>query len=270
MNTESGLASGRARQITSVFSFVRPCYNDGMKNDAIDRVKLPKPPRKNTGTVPFIIIGGAILAYSIGAIIWEYYTYGQEMQQYEEEVAVGQHKDATPEQRQLAEGKDETDPPADVLAGYTVEPTHPRAIYIDKIGVRAKVLPMSLNPDRSIQAPINIFDAGWYTESAVPSRAGAVVIDAHASGPTREGLFAYLDTLTKGDTIEVETGDGTRYTYRVVATETVKLEDVDMKKLMLPYGTATHGANFITCAGDWLEGSETFNERAVVYTELVS
>ena len=225
---------------------------------------------KKPSTPVFFAICGVLLAGCVGWIGYEYYTYHQQMRGYEEEVEVATGEDATPRQHQAAEGKDEIEPSGDVLANYVVEPSHPRAIYIEKLGVRARVLPMGLNPDQSIQAPINIFDAGWYTESAVPSRAGAVVIDAHASGPTREGLFAYLDTLTKGDAIEVETGDGTRYTYRVVATETVKLEDVDMKKLMLPYGTATHGANFITCAGDWLEGSETFNERAVVYTELVS
>lgn len=101
-----------------VFSFVRPCYNDGMKNDAIDRVKLPKPPRKNTGTILFIIIGGAILVYAIGALVWEYYTYGQEMRQFEQEVVAGQQEGATPQQRQIAEGKDETEPPRQGLFAY--------------------------------------------------------------------------------------------------------------------------------------------------------
>lgn len=96
-----------------------------------------------------------------------------------------------------------------------------------------------------------------------------MVVDAHASGPTRQGLFAYLDTMVKGDTIEVETGNGQRYTYKVVATETVNIDKVDMQKLMLPHGNVTHGANFITCTGDWLKDSQTYNERAIVYTELV-
>ena len=67
-------------------------------------------------------------------------------------------------------------------------------------------MPMPVNGDGSMQAPINIYDAGWYTGGVRPGDKGAAVIDAHASGPTRQGLFAYLDTLKQGDNIIVEKG----------------------------------------------------------------
>lgn len=177
--------------------------------------------------------------------------------------------DETPENRQAAEGRDEQDLPQNFLASYTVAPDAPRALYIDKINVAARVLPMGVNPDNSMQAPINIFDSGWYTGSAKPGTAGAVVINAHASGPTREGLFAYLNTLAEGDTLAVERGDGARFSYRVVYTETVALDDVDMNKVLLPHGNATEGLNLITCDGEWLQGGETFDHRTIIYTERV-
>lgn len=175
-----------------------------------------------------------------------------------------------PEDRQAAEGRDESDLPTDFLASYAVAPDLPRALYISKLNIAARVLPMGVNPDNSMQAPINIFDSGWYTGSAKPGTAGAAVIDAHASGPTREGLFAYLNTLVAGDTLEVERGDGTRLSYRVVHIETVPLDDVDMSKVLLPYGSATEGLNLITCDGEWLQGSATYDHRTIVYTERVS
>jgi sortase (surface protein transpeptidase) len=169
----------------------------------------------------------------------------------------------------VEEGKDESSLPKNALTNYRTAADIPRAVYINKLKIAARLLPMGVNKDSSLRAPINIYDAGWYTGSAKPSTGGAVVIDGHASGPTREGLFAYLETLTEGDTITIETGDGKKYNYRVVAKETVDRTQVDMQKLMLPHGTAIQGANFITCSGKWLQGKETFSQRSIVYTELI-
>ena len=120
-----------------------------------------------------------------------------------------------------------------------------------------------------MQAPVNIFDSGWYGASAKPGTPGATVIDAHASGATREGLFAYLDTLTIGDELSLERGDGQTFTYRVTHTETIPLNEVDMTKLLTPYGTATEGVNLITCTGSWLPDQKTYDHRVMVYTERV-
>lgn len=175
----------------------------------------------------------------------------------------------TKQSHQDQEGKDETAISAAMLNAYTVPAKNPRILSIDKINVKARLMPMGTNGDGSLQAPINVFDAGWYTGSSTPGQGGAVVIDAHASGPTRQGLFAYLDTLKKGDKVTVEAGSGKGYTYRVVATETVPRNKVDMQKLMLPYGAAIQGLNLITCTGKWEQGSQTYDQRAIVYTERV-
>ena len=175
-----------------------------------------------------------------------------------------------PEKRQAAEGRDEQDLPSNFLANYKVAANLPRALYVDKLGIAARVLPMGVNPDGAMQAPINIFDSGWYSGSAKPGTPGAVVIDAHASGPTRQGLFAYLNTLVVGDVVTIERGDGTKLSYKVVQTETVALDAVDMAKVLLPHGTATEGLNLITCDGQWLQSSGTYDKRTIVYTERMS
>lgn len=167
------------------------------------------------------------------------------------------------------EGKDETNVTPNVLANYSVAPELPRALYINKLNVAARVKPMGLNSDTSIQTPTNIFDAGWYEGGAKPGEVGAVFIDGHASGPTRQGLFAYLDTLVKGDTLEIEKGNGSRIAYRVLQTETTNLKDVDMKKMLSPYGNTVRGLNLMTCTGTWIESEKTYDKRVVVYTEQI-
>lgn len=96
-------------------------------------------------------------------------------------------------------------------------------------------------------------------------------IDGHSSGSTREGLFGSLDKLVNGDTMQIEKGDGTKLTYRVVHTETVDLDKVDMKKALLPYGNATRGLNLMTCTGSWIDNGDgrTLDKRVLVYTEQI-
>ena len=170
---------------------------------------------------------------------------------------------------QEKEGTDETLVTDDKLASYRVAADLPRAIYIDKIDVKARVLPMGVNTDGSMQSPINIFDAGWYSSSSKPGEVGAMVVDAHASGRLREGLFAYIDKMAVGDAIAIEKGDGNKLNYRVTYTEEVPLDQVDMKKLLLPYGSATNGLNLITCSGSYLKESATYDHRIIVYAEQV-
>lgn len=174
-------------------------------------------------------------------------------------------------QEQANEGKETMPLPRNALDSYTVAADLPRAIYITKIGVAARLLPMGVNSDNSMQAPINTNDAGWYTGSSKPGQGGAMVIDGHASQTgTHYGLFGNLEKLVNGDKITVEQGDGTRFTYRVVHTEDVPESQVDMSKVMQPYGTATQGLNLITCAGEWVKGGSTLDHRILVFATPVS
>lgn len=169
----------------------------------------------------------------------------------------------------FGEGEDQSDVPLSAVNSYVVAPDLPRTLTIAKLNIRARVLPMGVNSDNSMQAPANIFDSGWYSGSAKPGAPGAVVIDGHASGATRAGLFAYLDTLVVGDRLAVERGDGQALTYEVVFTDKVDLGAVDMAKLLRPYGTASEGLNLITCIGEWVPDKKTFDHRFIVYAKRV-
>ena len=178
--------------------------------------------------------------------------------------------DANPQARQTAEGRDEAPLPSRSLKNYVVAASLPRALYIDKLHVAARILPMSVNTDGSVQSPLNIFDSGWYNGSVQPGQIGAMFIDGHASGPTHQGLFGNLSQLAVGDTLQVEKGDGTRLTYKVVHTDIVDKDAVDMKSMLLPYGHTSRGLNLMTCAGTWITKGNTLSRRVLVYTEQIS
>lgn len=168
------------------------------------------------------------------------------------------------------EGKDEADISAQLISQYSVAPDMPRVLSIPSINVKARVIPMSLNADRSVQSPVNIFDSGWYDGSAKPGEDGTAFIDGHASGATRMGLFAYLDQLENGDEVKIEKGDGSTLTYRVVHKEVLPLKNLNMNKVLSPHGDAQKALNIMTCTGDWIEEKQTYDHRVVIYTEQVS
>lgn len=171
--------------------------------------------------------------------------------------------------RKNSEGKDETKVSDDAIAKYKVAADLPRVITIEKLGVKARVLQMNVNSDGSMQSPINIFDAGWYTGSVKPGQPGASIIVGHASGTTLGGVFNKLETLNAGDTISVERGDGKILRYQVIKKQTVKLSDVDMNSFIRPADGVSEGLNLMTCAGEWIKNSQTRNSRVMIFTKRI-
>lgn len=185
------------------------------------------------------------------------------------QVVAEKQQASTQQSMVLGEGEDETQVAPSAIDSYSVAADLPRVLSIDSLKIKARILPMSVNADGAMQAPVNIFDSGWYSASAKPGIPGATLIDAHASGATRQGLFAYLDTLKIGETLSLERGDGQKFNYAVTHVETVPLKEVDMAKVLKPYGAAEEGLNLITCTGTWIPDQKTYDHRVIVYTKRV-
>ncbi len=160
----------------------------------------------------------------------------------------------------------EAKPSSDDLEAYSVAPDMPRFISIPKLNVKARILQVGLDKTDTLRAPSNVHDAGWFTGSAKPgSTSGAAVIDGHVSGPTQHGIFYDAKKLTKGDTIEIEKGDGTKVTYRVVSAETKNTTDIDMAQATESVESGKHGLNIISCAGKYNKTTKQYEQRIVVY-----
>lgn len=154
------------------------------------------------------------------------------------------------------------------LADYKVAPDMPRAIYIQKLNMSGRILPMGLK-DGAVDAPKNAYDAGWYTGSAKPGTAGAALFDGHASETGGFGLFGNLHKLADGQVITIEMGDGTKYDYEIIGRDKVPKDSVDMTKALQTQGGVEQGATFITCAGTWIESEQTLSDRILLYAKRV-
>lgn len=164
---------------------------------------------------------------------------------------------------------DESDISQEQVDEYTVPAGQPRYITIPKIGVvKTRILSVGVTSTGELDVPKNIGDTAWYNKSALPGQGyGAVLIDGHNGGITRDGVFARLGTLEKGDEITIERGDGKQFIYKVVENESMALEDVNktgMVKMTKSADESKEGLNLITCDGKWVPRLKQFDRRIML------
>ncbi len=230
---------------------------------AVATQKVPKKQR-----IVFISLVALVVLGAVGYIAYDFWSVNQKTHAILGAPGIITTADSNDPEK-ASEGSETTQVTKDDLSSYRVVADAPRILTIDTLGIEARIRPMSLTSDKSIQAPKNINDAGWYTGSAKPGEAGAMFIDGHASGATKLGLFGNLTALKSGDTMTVEKGDGMKLMYRVVHVATVPLESIDMSKALAPYPGVKNGLNLMTCTGTWVKESSTLDHRVIVYTEQI-
>lgn len=161
---------------------------------------------------------------------------------------------------------DETPPDQNFRSSYTVPPDEPRFIDIPKISAFGRITKLGVDKTNQLQAPNNIFDAGWYKNSSKPADAGgAVLIDGHVSGPTKKGIFYNLNQLQAGDLINITRGDQQVFTFKVVKTQTYDAGDVDMAAALTPAVAGKLGLNLMTCTGKFDSQIDQYKQRLVVF-----
>ena len=148
----------------------------------------------------------------------------------------------------------ETKPTAAIMGAYQVAPDAPRQIIIPKLYAYSRIQPIGLNAHNQLQAPGNIYDSGWYTASAKPGAINGpstMLIDGHQEGPSQPGIFAGLNKLIVGDSIQIIRGDGKKLNYSVVKTQTMPSVNLSLSQLMLPAMSGKTSINLVTVTGQY-------------------
>lgn len=220
-----------------------------------------KRPKKRTAQAVFalaILINLVGLGFIIKASL-------QNKQILHESVAHADQANTTPSITP-ADLPEETPPSEAVYTNYAVAPDEPRYLQIPSLGVKARVLGLGLTASGAFDAPKNIFDTGWYKSSAKPGLgAGAVLIDGHSTGLSKEGIFTKLGSVATGQKITLTRGDGKVLSYSVVKVQKLPNAQVDMSSLLLSVDPKRQGLNLITCSGNFNQRDFTFSERTLVY-----
>lgn len=163
---------------------------------------------------------------------------------------------------------DESEVTATLVDTHTVPPLQPRYISIPALGIeRTRTFAGGVDKDNMLQSPANISDAMWYDKSDTPGSGGVVLINAHNGGVSRDGVFSRLGSLKKGDSIEVERGDGETFRYEVRENQSMHLDEVNSKGMPMILTSAEDGKealNLITCDGKWVPRYKQFDRRIML------
>lgn len=171
---------------------------------------------------------------------------------------------SVPEKEEDEEELIEEEPTEAEIIEYTVAPDRPRYLTIEKLGIHnARILAMGVKSTGELMAPNNIFDAGWYEASGKPGQGGTMIIDGHNGGPHVHGIFKDLPSLSEGDLITVERGDGVVYKYRVVENKPVLLSEANayMSVAAKSPEPGKESVTIITCTGEWSDVQGTYLSR---------
>ncbi len=145
----------------------------------------------------------------------------------------------------------------------------PLSLSIAKLNLLAPIVAMGKTKAGKMAVPDNYTQIGWYGLGAKPGEQGSAVLGAHVDNGGRvAGIFKNLKNLNVGDEVEVVTSNGQRLTFRVKAKRVYDYRDKSTTGIF----NQTQGANLnlITCHGSWLSQEKTYNQRLVVFTELVA
>lgn len=173
---------------------------------------------------------------------------------------------------------DETPITEEKKVEYTVPATHPRYISVPELGInKARIVQLGVVKSGKnagqLDAPVSIYDAGWYTGSAKPEQggSGALLIDGHNGGPNFDGIFKKLGNLKVGGKIIIERGDGQTFTYEVRDNREMLVSDINdaknplgMSTMLNSHEAGKQGLNIITCVGQWNEREQTYGSRVML------
>ena len=126
---------------------------------------------------------------------------------------------------------------------------------------------MGLRPDGKMDVPQNRTHVGWYGYGERPGEQGAAVIGAHLELGGKPGMFWNLKDLRVGDTIQVEDEQGTVQTFLIREREQYHVDSAPLQKIFR--GTGGRSLHLITCAGVWRADLGHYDERLVIFAELV-
>jgi len=147
------------------------------------------------------------------------------------------------------------------------EAAPPRRIRIPAIGVSARVIPLGLNPDGTMQTPRSFSVAGWYKPWREPGERGAAVITGHVDSVSGPAVFYRLRELRRGNIIRITRADGGVVRFRVEGLERWPKAAFPSRRVFRPTRIST--LRLVTCSGNFDASTGHYVDNTIVYAARV-
>jgi LPXTG-site transpeptidase (sortase) family protein len=164
------------------------------------------------------------------------------------------------------------EPRGDAKASTKREPVRiqmppPKRIEIPAVGVSAPVIPLGLNPDRTIEVPEDFDDTGWFTEGPEPGEVGAAVILGHVDSKSGPAVFYRLRALRPGDIVAITLEDRSTVRYRV--TSSLAARKSRFPTDLVYAQTRRPTLRLITCGGPFNTSTGHCRDNYIVFATIV-
>lgn len=143
----------------------------------------------------------------------------------------------------------------------------PATLIIPKLEVNASSESVGMDDQGRMDVPQNVVNVAWYNLGVKPGQKGNAVFAGHFDKPDGSpSVFNQLNSMEKGDTIEVVDLKGKKKEFIVTEKRVVKLSEFPLQEV---FGDTTKArVNLITCGGKWDKEKKEYSERTIVFSEL--
>jgi len=143
----------------------------------------------------------------------------------------------------------------------------PVRISIPAIGLNARVIPLGLDRDRTIQVPRNFDDTGWFRPGPEPGEQGAAVIVGHLASRSGPGVFYRLRHLPVGGVITVHLKGGDKV--RFIARSMVRVPKNRFPTKRVYAHTRMPTLRLVTCAGRLNPSTGHHDDNYIVFASII-
>lgn len=143
--------------------------------------------------------------------------------------------------------------------------SEPVAVTVGSIDACSSLQPVGVDAQRKIEVPSvhTPEQAGWYRLGPAPGSIGPAVVVGHVNGDGREGVFADLDDVERGDRVAVARRDGRTALFTVTS---VVQADKDEFPTTAVYGnTRDAQLRLITCGGALDRSAHRYDDNVIVF-----
>lgn len=143
----------------------------------------------------------------------------------------------------------------------------PAAVEIPAIDVKADAVHVGKAENGSMAVPEDTGTIGWYMHGTKPGDPGNAVMAGHVDGLSGPAVFYELNKVKKGDQIHITDSEGQQLTFAVLKKKTYLPDEAPLMEIFGEHKKSR--LNLITCTGSFNRKIGHYEERLVVYTELV-
>ena len=143
----------------------------------------------------------------------------------------------------------------------------PVSIAIPAVGIDARVVPVGLRADRTMEVP-EVDLAGWYEPGPRPGEAGPAVIVGHVDSRHGPAVFFRLGELRPGNRITVGQQGGAARSFLVERVERSPKEALPVGRIW--DRTRRPVLRLITCGGSFDRSTGHYRDNVVVYARAAT